>query len=138
MIAVMPRNIAVRYHGSVEHKRVWEVFRSHDLFLFPTRGENFGHVILESMWAGTPVLLSDTTPWRHLEGIGVGWDLSLENYEGFVAAIETAAVKDAASYVEWRRHVRTYALDRAVDVDVLSANRTLFLNLVAPLAVARR
>ena len=36
---------------------------AHDLFVFPTLGENFGHVIYESLMCGTPVLVSDNTPW---------------------------------------------------------------------------
>ena len=38
------------------------MFQEYDLLFLPTKGENFGHVILESMSAGTPVLISDTTP----------------------------------------------------------------------------
>jgi glycosyltransferase involved in cell wall biosynthesis len=39
-------------------------FAQYDLFAFPSRGENFGHVVLESLSVGTPVLVSDRTPWK--------------------------------------------------------------------------
>jgi hypothetical protein len=35
-------------------------------------------VILESLSAGRPVLISDQTPWRELEKDRCGWDVSLE------------------------------------------------------------
>lgn len=63
IIYQLPANIQVEYRGKVNHQDVGDVFSSYDLFAFPTRGENFGHVIFESLFAGTPVLLSNCTPW---------------------------------------------------------------------------
>ena len=42
-----------------------------DLFTFPTRGENFGHVIPEALSAGTPIILSDQTPWQKDKSFGL-------------------------------------------------------------------
>ena len=50
---------------------------ANDLFFLPTRGENFGHVIAEALSVGTPVLISDQTPWRKLAAVGLGHDLPL-------------------------------------------------------------
>jgi glycosyltransferase involved in cell wall biosynthesis len=69
-ISALPPNVQVNYTGTIEHERVAEVFAGHDLFLFPTLGENFGHVICEALNAGCPVLVSDQTPWRNLEEMG--------------------------------------------------------------------
>ncbi|MDB2639674.1 glycosyltransferase [Akkermansiaceae bacterium] len=63
IIEALPSCILVNYYGETSPKKVSEVFSEHDLFVFPTLGENFGHVIHESLSAGTPVLLSDQTPW---------------------------------------------------------------------------
>jgi glycosyltransferase involved in cell wall biosynthesis len=60
----LPKNIEVTIGGHIQHSRVRDVFSRYDLFVFPTRGENFGHVIFEALSAGTPVLLSDRTPWK--------------------------------------------------------------------------
>jgi hypothetical protein len=43
----------------------------YDLFLFPTLGENYGHVISEALASGCPVVISDQTPWRNLEAEGI-------------------------------------------------------------------
>jgi glycosyltransferase involved in cell wall biosynthesis len=126
----LPPNVSAHYRGSVKHDEVDDVFRAHDLFLFPTRGENFGHVILESMRAGTPVLIADTTPWRGLEALGVGWDLPLDDPGPFVAAIETACSIEGASYARWRERVQAYAARRSEDSAVVDATRRLFLDLI--------
>jgi glycosyltransferase involved in cell wall biosynthesis len=76
-IGTLPPNVRVKYMGMVEHEKVGEVFAEHDLFLFPTLGENYGHVICEALSAGCPVLISDQTPWRHLQEEGAGWDIPL-------------------------------------------------------------
>lgn len=129
LMRTLPKHHRVNYQGAVEHDRVGEVFGDYDLFFFPTRGENFGHVILESMLAGTPVLLADTTPWRELQTLGVGWDLPLDDRSAFVQAIETAATRDPDDYAAWRTRVHAYARQRQADPSVVDANRRLFTQL---------
>ena len=41
-----------------------DTLSKHDLFVFPSLSENFGHVIFESLSAGTPVITSVHTPWK--------------------------------------------------------------------------
>ena len=43
------------------------------LFLLPSHSENFGLVIAESMAHGVPALVTDTTPWRELSRLELGW-----------------------------------------------------------------
>ncbi len=64
LIKKLPKNIQVILNEPISHNMVSSVFAKYDYFLFPTRGENFGHVIFECLRAGTPVLLSDRTPWK--------------------------------------------------------------------------
>ena len=40
-----PKNIYINYRGSVLTENIQEVFSNYDLLLFPSRGENYGHVI---------------------------------------------------------------------------------------------
>lgn len=62
-LSELPANVRVTVNGGVPNGDVGRVLGDHDLFAFPTMGENFGHVIFESLSAGTPVLVSDRTPW---------------------------------------------------------------------------
>ncbi|WP_194821640.1 glycosyltransferase family 4 protein [Micromonospora sp. S-DT3-3-22] len=66
VIAAMPGHVRVRYLGELAAADVMPTFSRYDAFLFPTLGENFGHVILESLAAGCPVVCSDNTPFSDL------------------------------------------------------------------------
>jgi len=75
IIRQLPGNIAVNYKGVVDGNTVLALFTNYHALFMPTRGENFGYVILESFMAGRPVVISDQTPWRGLEEDRCGWDL---------------------------------------------------------------
>lgn len=128
IIKTLPSSVQATYQGCIEHIHVNEVLRNYDLFFFPTKGENYGHVILESILAGTPILIANTTPWRDLRNLGIGWDLSLELPDAFVEAIENAASIEKNEYEKWRSCVRDYADKVIDDSSILDANRNLFLN----------
>ncbi len=127
LAASLPVHINVRWLGAVPPEEVAGVLARQDLFFFPTRGENYGHVIAEALSVGTPVLLADTTPWRNLESAGVGWDLPLEDQTAFAECIEHCANTSAVDYAAWRARVRRYALSRLEIDSIVEANRKLFL-----------
>ena len=131
-IQALPENVVVHYRGVADHSEVSKILAGYDLFFLPTRGENYGHVIAEAVSAGTPILLSDQTPWHNLRNEGVGWDLPLENGEAaFLEAIEEASDKVGLGRVAWRQRVLDFATDRLNDPSLLEANRALFLQAVA-------
>lgn len=125
-IRTLPKNINARYRGVVRSGGVPKVMAEYDLFFFPTLGENYGHVIREALDVGTPVLISDKTPWRDLEGKGVGWDLSLDDSAGFAVCIDYCANLDSDIYRAWRSKVRDYAEQIKADSHAVEANRSLF------------
>ena len=88
LIAKLPSNITTHYHGAIEHAKVATVLALNDLFLLPTKGENFGHVIIEALQAGLPVLISDRTPWKDLNFFGVGTSLPLTVTSAFSSKID--------------------------------------------------
>ena len=59
----LPSNIIVNVGDEIRHNKVLFTFSQNDLFAFPTKGEALGHIILESLSASTPVLVSDKTSW---------------------------------------------------------------------------
>ena len=130
-IAALPSHVQVNYRGAVHPDKIREIMSGHDLFFLPTLGENFGHVIAEALSAGTPVLIADTTPWRDLEAAGVGWDLRLDEEQSFLRCIEHCARLGAEEYEAWRASIRRFAVTRLRDPEVINANRTLLLNMLA-------
>lgn len=53
-------------------------FQQADLFVLPTRGENFGMVVAEALAAGTAVVTTTAAPWSELEQNNAGWCCSPE------------------------------------------------------------
>lgn len=126
----LPDYISVKYCGSVDNRLVKEYFYNYDLFLFPTKGENYGHVIAESLSVGTPVLLSDQTPWRNLSGEKLGWDLSLDDEIEFVKRIVECSLMTPSERNAWRESIAGKILARLEDPAICQANCDLFWNLL--------
>jgi glycosyltransferase involved in cell wall biosynthesis len=98
----------------------------HKLFLIPTLGENFGHVIFESLAVGCPVLISDRTPWRGLEEKGVGWDVPLGDVARFRAILQECVDMDSEAYASLSQRARGYAVQYEQDSSVLDTYRVMF------------
>lgn len=131
----LPQNIRVNYQGSIApHKLPAVISKAHFLF-FPTRGENFGHTILESFQCGCPVIISDHTPWRNLEETGVGWDIQLNQPGRFVEVIEYCAAMGQEEYNDMSLRAFDYAKQVTGDPEVVEANRRLF---EVPIAIGSR
>lgn len=126
LIAHLPPHVVATYHGAVSPATVVQLFTGYDLFFFPSKGENYGHVIAESMSAGTRVLLSTATPWHGLASDGTGWDIDLKNEAAFVAIIEQLASEESSVRAQARAAVIAGARVRLLDPATLAANYALF------------
>jgi glycosyltransferase involved in cell wall biosynthesis len=126
IIESLPNNIFVRYHGVVTPGKVLKTFSTYDLFLFPTGGEAYGNVIAESLLAGTPVLISQNTPWRNLMEDGLGWDLDLSDTNKFAEIIEVEALRDEDYRNRQRGIIKKAVRKRLFDPSILESNFRLF------------
>lgn len=96
----LPVNIKVDFKGSLRNKEIKNILEQNHVFVLPTKGENFGHAIFESLAAARPVLVSDQTLWRNLTTQKAGWDLPLQ-HQPFIEAIEQIAAMDQQQMNEW-------------------------------------
>lgn len=119
-------HVAVEWAGPLRPEQVATTFAAHDLFFFPTRGENYGYVIAESLAAGTPVLIADTTPWRGLAEAGIGDDLPLGDPAAFAARIEALAAEPAEATRARRARAAAHVRQEARRQGDILANRRLF------------
>jgi glycosyltransferase involved in cell wall biosynthesis len=127
----LPGNIRFRYCDTIEHSAVASRLQDYDLVFLPTLGENYCHVIVESFLAGTPVLISDQTPWRGLAAAGVGWDYPLEESQSFLTAIDEIQAYSAGDYATLRERVARFGRAIVDDVGAFEANRQLFARALA-------
>lgn len=111
--------------GSLAPEAVREALERAHILLFPTLGENYGHVIMEALTAGTPVLLSDQTPWRGLREEGVGWDLPLSDEASFRAALRELLAMDQSAFDRISQQAYAYARARREEPATIEANREL-------------
>ncbi|MBO6307878.1 MAG: glycosyltransferase [Oribacterium sp.] len=114
-IKQLPKNVKVEYKGLVGHDQVHEVFSQYDAFLFPTLSENYGHVIAESLIVGTPVIISNQTPWRGLEGAEAGWDINLKNANEFKNSLNLIIELSEKQMLNRRKNARNY-INNALDI----------------------
>lgn len=122
----LPPSVKVNYRGSVKKDEVKNTLRKYDLLFLPTFAENYGHVIVEALTVGTPVLISDNTPWRNLYASGLGWDLSLERPDLFIDAINNMTSDIKCGRLKSRKEIVDIFRRSLNDSKILDANRQLF------------
>lgn len=108
IIENLPENIKIQAKGSIPHEKVVETLFQYHFFILPTLGENFGHIFLEAMAAGCPLIISDRTPWNDLEKKKIGWEIPLEKPEEWINVINRAIEISEKSYKELSSSTRDY------------------------------
>lgn len=73
----LPKNIRWTYKGDVPSEKVQQILQLYDVFLLPTRSENYGHVIFEALSVGCIPVISDQTPWNVIDERKAGYILPL-------------------------------------------------------------
>ncbi|HLK35466.1 MAG TPA: glycosyltransferase [Polyangiaceae bacterium] len=79
----------VSFRGKVYGEEKWRTFAEANLFVLPTRGENFGLAVAEALASGVPAVVTRTAPWGGLEQRRSGWWIE-PGVEPLEACLETA------------------------------------------------
>lgn len=67
------KEVNATFTGEVFGEEKEALLNEADLFILPSRSENFGVVVLEALAHGIPVLTTNATPWSSLVDEGCGW-----------------------------------------------------------------
>jgi glycosyltransferase involved in cell wall biosynthesis len=121
------KNIKVVYKGELKQEKVIEELSNYHAFFFPTFGENYGHVIVESMLAGCIPLISDQTPWQNLSDLKIGWDIGLDNKKGFIEAIHELLEMNQEQFNLYSNNTFDFILKESNYDKILKETEELFM-----------
>jgi glycosyltransferase involved in cell wall biosynthesis len=124
---VAQSKLNVSYKGVLDQMEKEKTLWQYDYLILPTKGENFGHVIAESLCASLPVIISENTPWRNLAAENVGFDLPLD-YNSFENILNHLLWEENDTYEARVKACFTYSENNIVNFKVRSDNKKLFLN----------
>ena len=88
------KNFSIKYKGAIKASDVYTTLLNFDLLFVPSRGENFGHIFIESLEAGVPVLTSDQTPWTWVNDEKAGGAFTLSNFDRYVKFLESYSSRE--------------------------------------------
>jgi glycosyltransferase involved in cell wall biosynthesis len=108
--------VHVRHLGEVAPEDVPACLGRAHASVLPTFGENFGFVILESLKAGRPVLVSPHTPWHDLAACRAGWEMPLEP-AAWITVLHQLAAMDQEEFDRWSAGALARAGQHAADDD---------------------
>lgn len=128
IIEKMPKNVNVKYCGTVSPENVVSKLMQYDLFFFPTRGENYGHVIEEAIHAGLPILISDQTPWKDLEQKGIGCEKELSNMEDFIKYIKYFKDLSPEKRAKLKTNVSNHSKKIGNKKDIIYSNKLMIMS----------
>jgi glycosyltransferase involved in cell wall biosynthesis len=89
----------VEFCGPLYGEAKLAAYREADLFVLPTRSENFGSTVAEALAAGTPAVVTKKAPWSGLERYRAGWWIDI-GLDPLVGCLEEAMKEPAASLAE--------------------------------------
>lgn len=107
----LPKNIKWKTYSEVSSDKVIEIFSMYDVFLFPTLGENFGHVIYESLLAGCIPVISNNTPWQDLDKKNCGSVVNINKLDLFIIEMEKYIDMNNDEFQKYKESAKKYAFE---------------------------
>jgi len=101
-LKALPVNIEVCCLNELPHHEILALFDQTDIMILPSHGENFGHAIFESLAYATPVIISNNTPWKHMQEEMAGIEVNADNVEEICSAIAFFETMESSKYREWQ------------------------------------
>ena len=68
----------IKYHGPLNKNKI-KILSKYDVFIFPSKSENFGLVVLEALAAGLYVILNKKLPWKDIANKGFATLINFNN-----------------------------------------------------------
>jgi glycosyltransferase involved in cell wall biosynthesis len=117
--------IQITIHGHKNQEELKAFYENAHLFFLPSRGENYGHAIVEALCSGIPVAVSDQTPWNNLEEKFAGKSSSL-NSTTLAESLDFFFNLSNDDYQLWSQGALNYAKSHVNSPETLALNKNLF------------
>lgn len=119
-------NIKAQFKGVLQPALVQKTISNYHYLVLFSYSENYGHAIVESFSCGTPVIISNTTPWKNLEKTNAGWDVEINQIDSTVSAIKKAIKQNNEDYQRQSLGAYHYAELNCFDVKIKQNFISLF------------
>ncbi len=90
----------VVFLGHVENERKERLLQDSFFLVLPSKSENFGNVVVESLINGTPVIASMGTPWEALNQYSAGLWIDVDDLRATINRVLGLTEKEYLSYTE--------------------------------------
>lgn len=118
-------SIKIQMHGHKNQDELRAFYEKAHLFFLPSRGENYGHAIAEALSSGTPVVISDNTPWKNLEAEFAGKSTTLNIWK-LAESLDFFFNLPKGDYQIWSEGALKYASQHVNSTETHAQNKTLF------------
>jgi glycosyltransferase involved in cell wall biosynthesis len=129
LINQLPSNIIIQYHGDLPPGLLEKAMQNFQVFILPSKSENFGHALAEAISAGKPIITSDNTPFADIATFGCGTAVSIPIIQQeLTEAIEKFARMDPDTFNHYISATQNATTIKFRNTDVLSRYYSLFSN----------
>jgi glycosyltransferase involved in cell wall biosynthesis len=108
--------VTFNYLGHADPSFSQAILAKYDAFVLLTKGENFGHSIYEALSVGTPVIITNKTPWQFESSVNPpGWIINNDNQGIDIDALKQTLTNlyhmDNDAYTLSSKAAHAYAVD---------------------------
>ena len=123
-ISTSGKNIEIKYSGTKAPNEISKLLGAYHFLYLPTRGENFGHAILESLLHDRPVITSEFTPWTDINN-KAGFIADIGSIESTEKLIQRIVDINDDNYNELCKSLKLYTQKYVQNNNGLKENRIL-------------
>lgn len=123
--AKLPPHVEMIYHGEIQPQLIPSIIGKGDVFIMPSVSENYGHAIVEALFAGLPAITSQHVPWLNLEMAKAGMNIEVD-LNSISSAIDRFAEMSDPEFQEFKNAAHKYAEEKTNIDEVFAAHKKMF------------
>jgi glycosyltransferase involved in cell wall biosynthesis len=98
--------------------------------ILPSKNENFGISVCESLFAGLPVLCSNQTPWSELNKLNAGWCVDLQTADKISEILKKITNLDDNVFFQISNNAKNYSEKFNLEKVVINKYISMYKNIL--------